>query len=68
MKKNIGKTDKIIRIILGLVILSQSVFGLQSLWGLIGLVLIITAVIDFCPAYTLLGINTRNIKDKMGMN
>ena len=68
MKKNIGKTDKIIRIILGLVILSQSVFGLHSLWGLIGLVLIITAVIDFCPAYTLLGINTRNIKDKMGMN
>jgi hypothetical protein len=68
MKKNIGKTDKIIRIVLGVVILSQTVVGLGSLWGLIGLVLIVTALIDFCPAYTLLGINTRNIKDKLGMS
>ena len=68
MKKNIGKTDKIIRIVLGVVILSQTVIGFGSLWGLIGLGLIITAVIDFCPAYTALGINTRGIKDKLGMN
>jgi len=68
VKKNIGKTDKIIRIVLGLAILSQTVVGFGSLWGLIGLVLIITAVIDFCPAYTVLGINTRGIKDKLGMN
>ena len=68
MKKNIGKTDKIIRIILGIAILSQTVVGFGSLWGLIGLVLIITAVVDFCPAYTLLGINTRNIRDKLNIN
>jgi len=68
MKKNIGKTDKIIRILLGVVILSQTVIGLGSLWGLIGLVLIVTALIDFCPAYTVLGINTRGIKDKLGMS
>lgn len=68
MKKNIGKTDKIIRIVLGVVILSQTVIGLGSLWGLIGLVLIVTALIDFCPAYTVLGINTRGIKDKLGMS
>ena len=68
MKKNIGKTDKIIRIVLGVVILSQTVIGLGSLWGLIGLVLIVTALIDFCPVYTALGINTRGIKDKLGMS
>ena len=68
MKKNIGKTDKIIRISLGVAILSQTVIGLGSLWGLTGLVLIITALIDFCPAYAALGISTRSVKDKLGMS
>ena len=68
MKRNVGKVDRIIRIVLGLAILSQTVFGLTSLWGLIGLVLIITAFIGHCPAYTVLGINTRPISEKLKLD
>jgi len=48
MKCNIGKTDRTIRLIVGVVIL---VLGLvaQSWWGIIGLVLAGTSVIRWCP-------------------
>ena len=69
MKKNIGKTDRIIRLVLGLAILiSPSFVGLNILWGLIGVVLIVTSLISFCPLYPVLGVNTRNIKDKLNIN
>lgn len=57
MQKNIGKTDKTIRIIVGLVII---VIGLyfQSWWGAIGLIPLGTALINWCPPYALLGIST----------
>lgn len=50
MQCNVGKTDRMIRIIAGLVIV---VLGLvyQSWWGLIGIVPLMTGVIRWCPAY-----------------
>ncbi len=65
MKKNMSNTDKWIRIILGLALLSL-IFIIESnlRWlGLIGLVLIATGFINFCPIYALLGIST-NKKEK----
>ena len=59
MKKNIGTTDRIIRIIVGLFLLSLIFWGPQTLWGLIGLVLVITALAGWCPPYALLRISTR---------
>lgn len=58
MQKNIGKTDKTIRIIAGLVIIAIGWYY-QSWWGAVGLVPIGTALINWCPPYALLGINTR---------
>ncbi|MEJ5351508.1 MAG: DUF2892 domain-containing protein [Melioribacteraceae bacterium] len=57
MKKNIGSTDKIIRIILGLAIIIIGIIT-QSLWGLIGLIPIVTALIGWCPLYLPFGIST----------
>ncbi len=57
MQKNIGKTDKIIRIIVGLVIIAIGLY-FQSWWGAIGLVPLGTALINWCPPYALFGINT----------
>ena len=50
MNKNVGGLDKNIRLILGVAII---VFGYlnNSWWGTIGLVLILTALISWCPAY-----------------
>jgi len=58
MEANIGKTDRIIRIIAGLLLLSLVFIGPQTLWGLVGLVPLATAFINFCPAYKLLGMDT----------
>jgi hypothetical protein len=58
MEANVGKTDRIIRIIVGLALLSLVFIGPQTLWGLIGIVPLATAFINFCPAYKLLGMNT----------
>lgn len=64
MEKNIGSTEKVIRIVVGLAILSL-LFLLEgpSRWfGLIGLGPILTAFIGWCPAWTVLGINTNKTK------
>ena len=57
MKCNVGKTDKIIRIILGLAIGGVGIY-FQSWWGLIGIVPIFTALISWCPLYFPFGIRT----------
>ena len=58
MQKNVGSVDRALRIIAGLVLLSLTVLGPKTMWGLIGIVPIVTALVSWCPAYTLLGIKT----------
>ena len=57
MKCNVGSTDRIIRIVIGLGIAIGGVI-FESYWGLIGVVVLATAIFRFCPFYPLLGINT----------
>jgi type IV secretory pathway TrbD component len=57
MLKNVGSADRNIRIGLGVVIIILGV-ALQSWWGLIGLVPLLTAGMSFCPLYTVFGIST----------
>ena len=60
MTKNIGGIDRMLRIIVGLGVLSLLFVldGSQRWLGLIGLVPLLTAVISFCPLYPLVGLNT----------
>lgn len=58
MNKNIGSTDKILRIVVGIILLSLYFFGPQTAWGLLGLIPILTALVGVCPAYIPLKINT----------
>jgi hypothetical protein len=58
MVANIGRTDRIIRIVAGLLLLSLVFIGPQTLWGLVGLIPLMTAFVNFCPAYKLLGMDT----------
>ena len=57
MKINVGKTDKIIRIIIGLVIGVAGIL-LKSWWGLIGIIPLATGLIGWCPLYLPFGIKT----------
>ena len=58
MKKNIGKYDRVIRIILGLVIIVLGIV-FKTYLGLLGLIPLVTAVFNFCPIYASFKINTR---------
>ena len=59
--KNVGSADRVIRLILGLVIIGIGYYY-QSWWGAIGIVPIFTALIGWCPAYLPFGINTCSSK------
>ncbi|MFH0757550.1 MAG: DUF2892 domain-containing protein [Bacteroidota bacterium] len=61
MKKNIGITDRWIRIVLGLIIVAAGLY-FKSWWGLVGLIPLATALISTCPLYLPFGISTRRIK------
>jgi hypothetical protein len=58
MKTNIGGIDRILRIVVGLVLIALAATGTVGWWGYIGVVPLLTGVFRFCPAYTLLGVNT----------
>jgi hypothetical protein len=64
MTVNIGTIDRVLRIILGLAVLSLVFFGPQTPWGWIGLVPLVTALIGSCPAYSIFGISTCPLKTK----
>lgn len=55
---NVGSTDKIIRLAVGALLILLALFGVIGWWGWIGVVPIATALMNWCPAYTLLGIKT----------
>lgn len=58
MFTNESAFDRGLRIVLGLVLLSLVFVGPRSLWGLVGLVPLLTGAVGFCPLYRLLGIKT----------
>jgi hypothetical protein len=57
MKCNVGKTDKMFRIILGVIVILAGVY-FQSWWGAVGVVPIVTGLIRWCPAYLPFGFST----------
>ncbi|MBU1192580.1 MAG: DUF2892 domain-containing protein [Gammaproteobacteria bacterium] len=58
MTSNVGSIDRALRIILGLGLISIVFIGPQTPWGWIGVVPLMTALLGWCPAYSLLGIKT----------
>ena len=63
MKKNMGSTDKVIRILIALIIgvlyYTGTISGTTALvLGILALVFAITSLISFCPLYLPLGIST----------
>jgi hypothetical protein len=61
MKPNVGKTDKVLRITLAIVIVAVGIY-FKSWWGLFAIVPFLTAVISFCPVYKIFGLNTCSAK------
>lgn len=58
MNKNLGNSDRIVRIVIGLLIGILG-FVYKSWWGLLAIVPLATAFINFCPLYSIFKINTK---------
>jgi hypothetical protein len=55
---NAGTADRLIRVVLGLAILSLALVGPRTPWGYLGLVPLLTGALGVCPLYSVLGIST----------
>jgi len=63
LKRNEGNLDRVLRIILGLVLLSLVFIGPMTPWGWVGIIPLATGLIGSCPIYSILGLSTCPIKD-----
>ena len=58
MKSNVGGIDRILRIVVGLVLIGLAVTGHIGAWGWIGIVPVITGALGTCPLYSMRGFST----------
>lgn len=56
--KNVGQTDRLFRVLIGVGILAFCILGTWSAWGYLGVLLLATGLIGYCPLYSVLRINT----------
>ena len=62
MARNEGSIDRILRVILGAVLIALVFVGPRTPWGWVGLVPLITGLVGMCPLYAVLGIRTCRVK------
>lgn len=64
--QNEGKTDRMIRVVVGLILIGLFFAGTVGAFGwvllIVGIVLLVTGAMGTCPAYSLLGVNTCKVK------
>ena len=66
-KNNVGKTDRIVRVILGVLLIGNVFFALQHPIGWLGVILLATGLAGICPVYSLFGINTKSAAERVGL-
>jgi hypothetical protein len=62
MKINVHKLERTVRVVLGLGLLSLVFVGPKTLWGLVGLILLVTGLFGNCPLYSLFGFSSCPVK------
>jgi ABC-type polysaccharide/polyol phosphate export permease len=60
MTVNVGTIDRILRALVGIVLIAIALgfFGPAHAWGWIGIIPLVTALIGYCPLYSLIGVST----------
>lgn len=56
--RNEHNIERVLRVVLGIGLISLVFVGPQTMWGWLGLIPLATGLSGVCPAYSLLGINT----------
>jgi hypothetical protein len=62
MQHNVGSVDKLLRISVGIILLGLTLTNVIGWWGVIGVVPLLTGLVNWCPAYSLLGIRSCKVK------
>lgn len=57
MTTNVGSADKIIRVVIGLGLIGYGIYA-KSWWGALGVIPLATALLNYCPLYSICGANT----------
>ncbi len=57
LKKNVGNTDSIIRVLVGALMVVLGLY-FENFWGFLGLILVFSGAVSFCPVYRLLKMET----------
>ncbi|WP_180682348.1 YgaP family membrane protein [Tepidicella baoligensis] len=63
MKPNVGGWDRVLRAVVGVLLIVLAATGVIGVWGYIGIVPIVTAALGWCPAYLPFGISTCKTRD-----
>lgn len=58
MTANVGTVDRVIRGLVGVLLILMVFVGPQTPWGWIGIIPLVTAIVGFCPAYKIFGLST----------
>lgn len=64
LPQNEHTIDRAVRVVLGLALLSLTVLGPHTLWGLVGLVPLLTGLAGHCPLYRVFGVSTCPVEPK----
>ncbi len=59
MKVNQGNMERVLRVVVGLVLIGLTLTGKIGMWGWIGVVPLVTGAVGMCPLYSILGVSTR---------
>jgi len=57
LKKNVGNTDSIIRVLVGALIVVLGLY-FENFWGFLGFILVFSGAVSYCPVYRLLNMET----------
>lgn len=66
-KNNVGKIDRIVRVVVGIILVGNVFYALQHPIGWLGVILIVTGIVGKCPLYSIIGINTKPLSEKVGL-
>ena len=66
-KNNVGKADRIIRVVVGMILVGNVFYALQHPIGWLGIILVVTGIIGRCPLYSIIGINTKQLSERVGL-
>jgi hypothetical protein len=55
---NEGTFDRVLRVVIGLGVMSLYFVGPKTPWAFLGAILVVTGAVGFCPLYRLVGLST----------